>query len=163
MNASTSIPPALATLLEQHERQRDALLATRQQADENVNRLQQQAQQLAAYRQDTGQRHPAQGGRSSSMAMLHVHQAFVARLDQAIEQQQGQLLAAHQRAAQLRRELLALETRIAAVRKLCERRADQARQQEARRDQRRTDEAASRSGRARALDGTWSHTTSFHF
>jgi len=84
---------------------------------------------------------PARSGRSSPIELLHCHRDFMLRLDQAVLQQQGQLQGAGARLAQLRATLLARETRVAAVRKLIERRAQEQRLAAARLEQRRSDDA----------------------
>jgi flagellar FliJ protein len=133
---------ALHTLLELAERERDAALAALQQAAQVLRQLQTQAQQLQSYRDEYQDRHPARGGRSTTIDLLRSHQAFTLRLDQAIQQQQGQLLAAEGRAQTLRAALTAQELRVASVKKLLERRGVQARRHAARIEQRHSDEAA---------------------
>jgi len=135
---------ALNTLLEHAERLRDEARAALLQAEDKARRLQLQAAQLHDYRAEYRQRHPALGGRSSSPELLRVHQDFMLRLDQALAQQQAQCEAAGQRTVALCEALLAQELRVAAVRKLVERRAQQARSQDDRREQQRSDEAAQR-------------------
>jgi flagellar FliJ protein len=135
---------ALHTVLEHAERQRDEARAQLLRAEEAARQLQHQAEQVHAYRDEYRQRHPAQGGRSTSIGMLRVHQGFMQRLDQALQQVQGQVQAAQARCDALRAALVAQETRVAAVRKLLERRDQQARLDHDRREQRRADEAAQR-------------------
>jgi flagellar FliJ protein len=117
---------ALHTLLDHAERQRNEALALLLQAEEQVRRLQLQAQQLNAYRDDYRQRQPGRGGNSVSIELLRSHHEFMQRLQQAMDQQQGQQQAAEARLATRRSELLALETRVASVRKLMERRGQEA-------------------------------------
>lgn len=141
---------ALQTLLEHAERQRDEALSALLQAEDHLRRQQLQEDQLLAYRQDYRQRHPALGGRSTSIELLRSHEGFMQRLDQALDQQRGQVQHSQNRGAQLRAALVAQETRVAAVRKLLERRGAQAQQQAARLDQRRSDETAMQQHRRRA-------------
>lgn len=136
---------SLQTLLNEAERQRDAALAALLQAEEATRRLQAQAQQLQAYRMDYHERGPTHAGRSTPIELLHCHRDFMQRLDQALEQQQGQLQAGEASVVQLRAALLAHEIRVASVRKLIERRAREARQIAARLEQRRGDDAAPQS------------------
>ena len=131
----------LQTLLEQAERQRDEALAALLRGEETMRRLQLQAGQLQAYRGEYDERGPARSGRSSPIELLHCHRDFMLRLDQAVVQQQGQLEGAGARVAQLRATLLARETRLAAVRKLIERRSQEQRLATARQEQRRSDDA----------------------
>ena len=133
---------ALHTLFEHAQTQRDQGLMALQQAEAEAQRLQQQAEQLLAYRDDYRRRHPAQDGRSASIELLRCHQGFMERLDQALAQQQAQVQAAQARAVTRRSELVALETRVAAVRKLQERRGAERQRHADRLDQRRSDEAA---------------------
>ena len=149
---------ALQTLLEHAERQRDAALSAMLQAEDHLRRLQHQEEQLRVYREDYRQRHPALGGRSTSIELLRCHEGFMQRLDQALQQQQGQVQHAEARGAQLRTALVAHETRVASVRKLLERRGAQAQHTAARLDQRRSDETAMNQHRRRADDagsGGW--------
>lgn len=133
---------ALQSILEHAERQRDDSLALVQQAEETCRRAQLQWQQLHGYRADTEARAPGRGGRVSAIELLHCHRAFTQRLDQALAQQAATLQAADAQLLQQRQLLLQRETRVAAVRKLVQRRqADQQRGQ-ARLEQNRSDEAA---------------------
>jgi flagellar protein FliJ len=134
----------LHTLLEHAERQRDEALAALLRAEDTLRRLELQAGQLQAYRGEYDDRGPARSGRPSPIELLHCHRDFMLRLDQAVLQQQGQLQGAAARLAQLRATLLARETRLAAVRKLIERRTQEQRLAAARLEQRRSDDAVPR-------------------
>jgi flagellar FliJ protein len=133
---------SLHTLLEHAERQRDESMASLLQVEDAARRLREQSAQLHVYRDEYRQRHPALGGRSTSIDILRTHQAFMQRLDQALGQLHGQIENAEARAARLRAELLARETRVASVRKLLERRGQEAHRVATRQDQRRSDDAA---------------------
>lgn len=135
---------ALHTVLEHAERQRDEAQGQLLRAEETVRQLERQAEQVHAYRAEYRQRHPAQGGRSTSIGMLRVHQGFMLRLDQALQQVQGQVQAAQARCGALRSALVAHETRVASVRKLLERRDQQTQLDQSRREQRHADDAAQR-------------------
>ena len=140
---------ALHTLLEYAESERDASLAALLQTEASARRMREQASQLLAYRDDYRLRHPAQGGRSASIELIRCHQNFMARLEQALAQQQGQVQATEAHCATQRSALVALETRVASVRKLLERRGQAARQSAARQEQRRSDETAQQQHRRR--------------
>ncbi len=140
---------ALHTLLEHAERERDEAMAALLQAESVARRLQAQADQLRNYRDDVRTRHPALGGRSAGIEALRCHQDFMQRLDQALNQQDGQLQAQGQRCAALRAQLVAQETRVASVRKLLERRGQAARVQADRQEQRRSDDSAQNAYRRR--------------
>ncbi len=133
---------SLQTLLEHAERERDEGLAALQQAGRLVQDLQAQASQLAVYRDEYDARHPARGGRAAPIELLRCHLGFMQRLQQAQAQQQGQLLAAQQRAEQCRTALVALETRVAAIGKLLQRRHKERASVGQRQEQRRNDEAS---------------------
>jgi flagellar FliJ protein len=133
---------ALATLLEHAERQRDTARTALQQAEQAMLRLQQQTEQLQAYLAEYELRSPGRGGRSAPIELLRCHHEFLQRLQHAQSQQQGQMQAAAARATRQRQALLALETRVASVRKLIERRARDQRHAADRTEQRHSDEAA---------------------
>jgi flagellar FliJ protein len=145
----------LHTLLEQAETERDAALARMQQADEAVRQSRAQSEQLWAYREDYRRRAPALNGKSATIELMRCHHGFMQRLDQAIDHQRGQLAGIEKQAVALRELLLEREMRVAAVKKLIERRAAEAMRVAARVDQRQTDEAAQRVsyGRADAYSG----------
>jgi flagellar FliJ protein len=136
------MPTALNTLLDHAERQRDALLGEIARIEAQLRHLQAQRQQLLAYRDDYRQRGPAQGGRSASIEMLRCHQAFMLRLQQAVDQQQQQLQGAEELLARLRDALLPLEQRVASVAKLMGRRGEASRLASERREQRQADDAS---------------------
>lgn len=145
---------ALHTLLEHAERQRDDALSAMLQAEDHLRRLENQETQLLAYREDYRQRHPALGGRSTSIELLRCHEGFMQRLDQALQQQRAQVQHAENRGAQLRAALVAQETRVASVRKLLERRGAQVQLQANRLAQRRSDETAMHQHRRRAEEAS---------
>ncbi len=133
---------ALQTLLEHAERERDEALACLMQTEESSRRLRQQLEQLQAYRADYEARSPGSGGQAAPIELLRCHQGFVLRLDQALAQQSGQLQTAEHQLQLQRQRLLERETRVAAVRKLVERRLHEQQRSLARQEQKRSDEAA---------------------
>ncbi len=133
---------ALTTLLEIVERERDQAAAALAQAERQLLAQRQQWEQLQAYQADYLQRAPAHGGRSAPIEVLRCHQAFMARLDQALAHQQRVLNTAEGEAQLRRQTLLQCETRLASVRKLMQRRASAATHAADRAEQRQTDEAA---------------------
>ncbi len=148
---------ALHTLLEHAERLRNEALALLLQAEEASRRLQQQEMQLLTYRDEYRQRQPGLGGRSVSIELLRSHHEFMQRLEQALTQQQGQMTQSQNRLITRRAELLALETRVASVRKLLERRSGEQRRRSDRQDQRISDDAAQHAARAAGpLGAAWS-------
>jgi flagellar FliJ protein len=148
---------ALHTLLEHAESLRNEALALLLQAEEATRRLQQQEMQLLAYRDEYRQRQPGLGGHSVSIELLRSHHEFMQRLEQALTQQQGQMGAAQNRLSTRRAELLALETRVASVRKLMDRRSSEQRRRSERQEQRISDDAAQHAARTPGpLSATWS-------
>jgi len=133
---------ALRTLLDFAERERDQALAVIQRHDAQVRRLHQQAEQLRSYHDEYQKRGPSATGRSTGAEMLQVHRGFIARLDEALAMQHTQLQAGQRELAVRREALLALELRVAGVRRLLERRDVRERNEESRREQRRNDEAS---------------------
>jgi flagellar FliJ protein len=148
---------ALHTLLEHAEQQRNEALALLLQAEEAARRLQQQALQLLAYRDEYRQRQPGMGGHSVSIELLRSHHEFMQRLELALTQQEGQTAQAENRLNARRAALLALETRVASVRKLMERRSKDLRRSHDRQEQRLSDDAAQHASRSDSPLGTaWS-------
>lgn len=145
---------SLKTLLEHAERQRDEGLLAVQQAESQEQALRTQAEQLQAYRAEYEARHPARSGRAAPIELLRCHLGFMQRLQQAQAQQQTQWQAAQVRLVQRRESLLALEIRVAAVRKLIERRVHDKQQTHQRQEQRRNDEAVQRHGWQRRTEPT---------
>lgn len=146
---------ALHTLLEHAERQRNDAVRLLLQAEEQQRRLQQQGDQLNQYRDEYRQRQPGRGGVSVSIEVLRSHHEFMTRLDQALLQQQHHMQLAERRVAARRTELLALETRVASVRKLMERRSHEQQRRAAHAEQRRSDDDSSRMRRATGRNSPW--------
>lgn len=145
----------LLLLLEREEAERDQALRRLQHAEDEARRAQSQAEMLLAYREEYRQRWSAQFARGGSMTVVQCYQGFMARLEQAIAQQQRQVGAAQQHAEQCRAALAAQQVRVSSVRKLLERRERDLQQRAARREQKTTDETAARAHRhAQALAAT---------
>jgi flagellar FliJ protein len=133
---------SLQALLQHAQTQRDEALVALQRAEDAAHQLQLQSEQLVVYANEYDARHPARGGRSAPIEVLRCHLGFMQRLQQAQAHQQGLLQAAQARTAKQRQALLALELRVAAVRKLLERRGKDQRQAADQLEQRRHDDAA---------------------
>jgi flagellar FliJ protein len=141
---------ALQVLLERAEQERDNARAALRQAETMVERAQAQSRQLEQYRGDYDQRWTRQFRTQGTPELLHCRQSFGERLDLAIGQQQAEVRNLGNRVQRASELLLERERRVAAVRKLIERRQQELRLQAERRDQRQTDEAAQRAHTARA-------------
>ena len=133
---------ALQSLLQHAERERDEALAGLMQAEDSSKRLRQQLEQLQAYLADCEARSPGAGGKAAPIEQLRCYQGFVQRLDQALAQQSGLLRSSESQLLLQRQRLLERETRVAAVRKLVERRLQEHQRSQARQEQKRSDEAA---------------------
>lgn len=142
---------SLLTLLDHEERLRDEVQARLRQAQARVGQAQAQHEQLDSYqgeyRQRWGTRFATQ---ATDAALLQHYTGFGDRLGQAITQQAQVVQSAQAQAERVRQALVAQETRVAAVRKLIERRQAQAQLAQARREQKQIDEAAARAGMAQA-------------
>ncbi|MBP6765628.1 MAG: flagellar export protein FliJ [Rubrivivax sp.] len=133
---------ALHTLLEHAQRQRDEALAALQQAESAAEQMRLQAEQLLSFQGEYDARHPARSGRSAPIELLRCHVGFMQRLHQAQTQQKGQLQAAQARVVRQKQALMAMEMRLAAVRKLVDRRSQERQRTANTLEQRRHDEAA---------------------
>lgn len=135
---------SLHALLEHAERERDAVQAAVHRAEAAEDGARRQAEMLTSYGQEYDARWGARRGRSGTPAMLHCVHGFVQRLEQARRQQDQACRQLAERSAQARGRLQAAELRVAAVRKLIERRMAALQRSADRLSQRQTDEAAQR-------------------
>lgn len=146
MNTRTTVDSIalLQTLLERAESERNNALAVLRQAEAVHAQAQAQAQHLHTYRQEFDQRWTLRFQQAGARELLDCRHNFGERLGQAISGQQ-QAVDSHDKRMRLAREaLLAREQRVAAVRKLIERRAAELGRLAERRDQRANDETAQR-------------------
>lgn len=134
----------LNTLLQQAEVERDTAQAAAHQFDTAATQAEAQAQQLTEYRTQYQQRWSTQFRQSGAIELVQCYQGFSQRLEQAIELQTRAAQKMRERAEQARLYLVACEQRVAAVRKLIERRQAEHRRTAERREQRATDEVAQR-------------------
>jgi len=135
----------LAVLLEQAEAQRNAALAAFNQARARRDGAREQARDLEAYRNDYQQRWNQQfQSRGAGLDILRCYQAFADRLELALAQQAHAIEVCEQTLVRANDTLAAHELRVASVRKLIERREDEARRGAERREQRASDEMAQR-------------------
>ncbi len=135
----------LATLLEQAEAQRNAALAAFNQARSRRDGAREQASELAIYRNDYQQRWNRQfQSQGAALDILRCYQQFAERLELALAQQAHAIEICEQTLARANDTLAAHELRVASVRKLIERRQEEARRGAERREQRASDEMAQR-------------------
>jgi flagellar FliJ protein len=135
----------LRLVLEQAERERDQAQALMLQAQARAQQARAQAQDLHRYQTEYDARWQQQFQQASTgIETLQNYRRFGDRLGDAIAQQ-GQLASALEgRLAMARQALQEKETRVAAVRKLIERRQAEALQRAARQEQKSNDEFGQR-------------------
>lgn len=148
MNASSD---ALSVLIDKVSSERDEAQLELQRAQGALANAQTQLQHLGAYGRDYAQRYA--GKQASSVDLLRCYHGFMDRLDQAKAMQQRACDQAALRVERSRANLLALELRVASVKKLIERRAAEQARAADRRDQKNTDEQASRAAWQRLAAG----------
>jgi len=140
---------SLITLLGQAERERDERAAVCRDAATAQQTAQAQSEQLLAYRQEYEQRWATQFRTDGRMELVNCYQGFMARLTLAVEHQQAQVQQAMGRFDVALVHLREAETRVAAVRRLIERRTDEARAALDRYEQKLSDEFAARAAWSR--------------
>lgn len=133
---------ALTTLLEHVERERKLAQATLLRAEEQQTRLSNQARQLVSYRAEYQQRWASHFSRRGEMDIVQCYHSFMARLEEALVQQNQQAEFGAEQVQRLRERLQAAEMRVASVRKLIERRQFEQRRLLDQREQRQSDEQA---------------------
>jgi flagellar FliJ protein len=139
----------LQTLLERERKRRDEQLAHVRAAVANVQTQQQQADGLTGYRSDYCLKWSAQFRQAAQMEIVRSYHGFLARLDQAIAQQQSVVEHAHRMVEAQRQRLVEREVRVATVERLIQRREVMLAKAADRRDQKNLDEMAQRLAGAR--------------
>ena len=136
---------ALDTLAARLREERDQALAQLRRAEQQLQGVMRQSEQLDGFRGETLQRFGAAEGQATSPDQLrHLHH-FIGRVDEALLQQQGAIEQARKRCERSRALLVGVELRLASVDKLLARRAQQSAEIQRRREQKQSDEFASRS------------------
>lgn len=143
----------LRTLLERECRRRDEAMATVRAALQNAEAQQQQADGLNTYRGEYCQKWAVQFKQAAQIEILRSYHGFLARLDQAITQQQAVADHALRGVDSARQRLVEREIRVATVERLIKRRQDLMAKIEDRRDQKNLDELAQRTSTARVRAG----------
>jgi flagellar FliJ protein len=143
-------PDALQLLLQREQQLCDEAQSELRRRDDGARRAREQHRQLLHYRADYEARWSAQFHQGRTMDILMCYRSFMQRLEQALTMQSRQAELAERQAAAARQALLDCERRVAAVRKLIERRSAELAQAGRRRDQKLSDEQAQRM--------RWSHT-----
>jgi len=135
---------SLEVLLEREESDRDTLALRVRQAQTHLERLQAQAVQFTQHRADYTTRWQQQFHQAGGIEIVQCYRSFMQRLDLAmyhLEQQRGQ---AEVNLARQRHHLVQAETRVAAIRKLIQRRQQTYVLAQQRREQKQADEVAQR-------------------
>lgn len=156
MTHSTLQP--LQVLMEQAERDRDEALNAQRRVEATLSAAVDQQDQLCAYRSDYEQRWGAQLRGGVTMTLMQCYQDFRSRLVGAVDQQGQQVARLQTQLDAARTATLAAELRVAAVRKLIERREQALWQRSERREQKQQDEFASRAAWQRGASasvGAW--------
>ena len=138
----------LELLLEREQSELDAAALALHQAQSQLGRVDSQVAQFQTYRAEYVNRWQAefrqqQGGTE----ILHCYRGFGQRLDDALAQLAAQQLQAQATVRRRRAALLEAQTRVAAIRKLMERRQEAQALLERKREQKRNDEFAQRASR----------------
>ena len=147
----------LQALLGRAEAERNTAAAVLRQAELAEQQAQAQAKDLQDYRGAYDQRWTAHFRSTGTPTLLHCHHGFGQRLDQAITVQTRNTGHLGNRVQQARGVLVLREQRVAAVRKLIERRQAELQTQADRRDQRNTDDAAQRARSVSAAQAMPAH------
>ena len=143
----------LRTLLEREQKRRDEQMAQVRNAVANAEAQQQQADGLTGYRAEYCQKWSAQFRQAAQMEILRSYHGFLARLDQAITQQQSVTEHARRMVEAQRQRLVEREIRVATVERLIQRREAMLAKLADRRDQKNLDELAQRPSSARGPAG----------
>ena len=143
----------LRTLLEREQKRRDEQMAQVRNAVANAETQQQQADGLTTYRSEYCQKWSAQFRQAAQMEILRSYHGFLARLDQAITQQQSVVEHARRMVEAQRQRLVEREIRVATVDRLIQRREAMLAKIADRREQKNLDELAQRLSSARAQTG----------
>ena len=143
----------LRTLLEREQKRRDEQMAHVRSAAANAEAQQQQADGLTGYRAEYCQKWSAQFRQAAQMEILRSYHGFLARLDQAITQQESVVEHARRMVDVQRQRLVEREVRVATVERLIKRREATLARIADRRDQKNLDELAQRLSSARGHSG----------
>ncbi len=143
----------LNLLLERERKRRDEQMAQVRNAVANVEAQQQQVDGLTGYRTEYCQKWSAQFRQAAQIEILRSYHGFLARLDQAISQQESVVEHARRMVDVQRQRLVEREIRVATVERLIKRREALLAKVADRRDQKNLDELAQRLSSARAHSG----------
>jgi flagellar FliJ protein len=143
----------LQLLLEKEQGLRDAAQAGMLAAVRQADAAQVQLDGLAVYRTEYHKRWSAQFAQGAAMDIVRCYHGFIARLDQAIAQQQGSVRMAQAGVEIARKRLVEREIRVATVERLIQRRQALLARIADRREAKNLDEMAQRRSPAADLVG----------
>lgn len=132
----------LQVAMEAAQRQRDVAMQRLAQKRQARQLGQQQLDQLTGYATETEQRSMLRGQIGTSPEVMQHHLQFMARLEQTIELQKGQMATLDEAAQEAERQLLVAELRLVSLRQVVQRRERDAAQSQLRREQKEVDEMA---------------------
>jgi len=141
---NTADTQTLQMLLEREEGDRDTAMIALRQAERHLARVDQQMTQFESYRAEYVTRWQGEFQHAGGIEILHCYRSFMQRLDDAMGQLTAQQVHAQASVRRCQTLLLEAETRVAAIRKLIERRVEGHERLERRREQKHTDEIAQR-------------------
>lgn len=147
---SAARPSALQVAMSLAERHRDAARTALHRAQAGAGAATEQLQQLQNYAQETDARWGTRAGAKMGPEVMFHHRHFMGRLEHAMGLQNGVLNDHERRVAAAQQALLAAELRLASLRKLVERRQQEAGRLQRQREQKQTDERAMLTLRHRA-------------
>ena len=143
----------LQLLLEKEQGLRDEAQAALRAAVRQAEGAQAQLDGLVGYRTEYHQRWSTQFARGAAMDIVRCYHGFIARLDQAVAQQQGSVRMAQAGVESARKRLVEREIRVATVERLMQRRRELLARMADRRETKNLDEMAQRRSRAADLVG----------
>ncbi|XHS76659.1 flagellar export protein FliJ [Burkholderiaceae bacterium UC74_6] len=146
MSATHSLH-TLNLLLEKVSSERDEAQAWLAECQQRATQARSTAGELNQYRQDYEKRWGRQFSQSGTMDIVQCYQNFSGKLNDAIESQDQLADHAEQRLEAARAALVAVEMRVAAIKKLIERREAEAQLMRQRQEQKASDEFAARVAR----------------
>ena len=153
--SSSSSPQSLqmlTILLDKVSTERDEAQTHLAECMKRAEAARTQASELTKYRADYEQRWSRQFAQGGTMDIVTCYQNFSGKLQEAIVSQGNMVGYTDQRVDMARTQLLALEMRVAAIKKLIERRQAETQRTQQRQEQKATDEFAARISRDSAPD-----------
>ena len=139
----------LNLLAERITAERDTAQTHLAECIQRADQARQSAGELSQYRVDYEQRWRGQFAQTGTMDIVNCYQNFSGKLTEAIHSQEQMARHADARVETARTALLAVEMRLAAVKKLMERRMAETQLREQRQEQKASDEFAARVARDR--------------